>query len=358
MSGSNLARAYRRTLSTAAPSAGRWRNYVLAAGAAISLLGFGSIIVKAGDDSGVYDIARQYSNARGAPRFQLPRIFQPSARAVPATASSYAPVYPYAAPATGKRSVDRPRREAHAALRSSPKSIKVSLSHPRGRDGASDLSISIANRTSYCVRSCDGYFFPIGTPESGDLSAHESACSRACPGAETSVFVAASGSAGIDDAVNRRGQRYQATQTAFNHRTQVDSACTCTGAPGRARNYSILNDFTLRPGDLVMSREGLKVFRDTEVFPYRAQNFTKASGVKLSASERRWLDSSEAASMRGMQGAKTSPSLKARIEQQINNVRGRPTAQEIGLRGIERSVSVSDGRQLRYVGPDSATVQR
>lgn len=364
MSGSEVVRAYRdRKPRIVQETSSRWRAPAMAMGVAAALMGFGSIIVQATDGASVYAVAKQYNNARGTPRFQLPQIFQPSPRPVVRTSLSYAPSPQGFLPtaATGKRSVDgarRARQVAHRNLKGSPRSIKVSPSQ-RSADHEEFAEAFLSSRTSYCVRSCDGFFFPIGNPDSGSIAAHEAACARACPGAETAVYVAAAGSKGIDDAINRKGQRYQATVTAFNYRTQLASACSCNGEPGTPRNYSVMTDFTLRPGDLVMSREGLKVFRDRESFPHRARNFQRADTARMSAQERRWAQSTEASSMRSMSGARISPTLQARIAQQVQAAKGASRLSELGLRGTEKTIALGNGRQLRYVGPDlGGTVAR
>ena len=354
MSGSEIVRAYRgrNTVQPKAQSPA-WRMPALAMGVTASLVGFGSIIVRAADDSGVYEVAKQYSTARGGPRFQLPQIFQPSPRPIVRTSLSYAPVARALMPMapTGKRALDAPRNVKRIAERKA-KSSSVRTAVAKAMDSAEFTESYLSSRTSYCVRSCDGFFFPIGNADTGSTAAHEASCARACPGAETAVYVAAAGSKGIDDAINRKGQRYQATVTAFNYRTQLSAACSCNGAIGAARNYSVLTDFTLRPGDLVMSREGLKVFRDSDSFPHRPKNFGQADAARLSAQEKRWAQSSEAASMRGMTGGKLSPSLQQRITRQVEAAKGKSALAEHGLRGFNTTIALGDGRQLRYVGPD------
>lgn len=361
MTGSETVRAFRQQLAKrqspgaaprqAASKPAFWRKPVVLAAVAVSLVGFGSIMVQAGDNAGVYEVARQYTRASGGPRFQLPQIFAPAPRPAVRTSLSYAPLYPGVAalPSTGKRTLDRQRRDSRLNDREGQtKQAKSSKSTPL--DHKDFQAAYLRSRTSYCVRSCDGFFFPIGNADTGSSAAHEAACVRACPGAETSVFVADAGSKGIDDAFNRRGQRYQATQTAFNYRTQLDAACSCNPA-GVPRNYSVLTDFTLRPGDMVMSREGLKVFRGTEKFPYRSAHFGNAGSVKMSARDRRFVQQADAASLREMGGsrARRNAPLEVRIAAQVGQVRGLSTV--IDLRGVQSHVAMSDGPQMRYVGP-------
>ena len=354
MSGSDLVRAYR---SRSTEHSGRftlssWRGRAVAFGVAVSAIAMGSIIVKAADDSGVYAVAGQYNPVRSAVRaVQLPSIFMPRQPQVVRTSLSYAPVFQSLMPAvaTGKRDVDSLRNEQRrSAISGTARKVKIAPSPARERDDEDFAESYLDSRTSYCVRTCDGYFFPVGTPAGGDLAAHEASCQRACPSAETAVYVAAAGSTGIEAAVNRQGKRYDTLKTAFNHRTQLDNACTCNAGP--AKNYSVMTDFTLRKGDLVMSREGLKVFRGAEQFPLRNSHFAQADTSKYSAEERRLLQRIEAASMRGNASGNLSPSLKARIAEQVNGPR---TVAVPAPRTVAAARKVQHGgREMRYVGPD------
>lgn len=314
----------------------------------------GTIIVKAADDSGVYEVAKQYNPARAAVRAaaQLPRVFYAQPAPMVRTSLSYAPTFQslFPAPATGKRSVDSARNDSRrATVSGTTRSVQISPKPSREIDDEDFAEAFLSSRTSYCVRSCDGFYFPVGNPDGGDLAAHESACARACPDAETAVYVASAGSKGIEDAVNRKGVRYEALKTAFNHRTQYDNACTCNSSK---RNYSVMTDFTLRKGDMVMSGEGLRVFRGTETYPYRKADFGRPETAKLSAAERASLEKLEAASLRGPASGQLSSSLKARISAQVNAVRPQSGA---GVNKMTTNVArkiVQDGREMRYVGPD------
>ncbi len=116
-----------------------------------------------------------------------------------------------------------------------------------------------------------------------------------CPGAETVLYsVARQGS--IEDAVNARGQTYTALRTAFRFRQGVDRTCSCqaNATQGLAR-LPVTHDPTLRPGDVVVTEEGARVFRGGARFPYRAQDFVAARAYgRLPADLRRRVDEIEA----------------------------------------------------------------
>ena len=349
MVGADLVRDFRDKKSTENP-ARRFsiRTIFLLACAAICALAFGSILVKAGDDSGIYDTVRSSANGRPFARTTpFPQIFASAPRPVVRTSLSYAPIFDSLAPRglshdplAPQPKASAPRREKSSAAR------KVS-----DKDFAEGV---LNSRMSYCVRTCDGYFFPVGNPDTGSLGAHEAVCDRMCPAAETAVYVAPAGSKGIEDAVDRKGARYESIRTAFNHRTQYDKACSCSGnGVGVGRNYSVMTDFTLRDGDYIMSREGIKVFRNKDQFPHRKDAFAKADLSKLGAAERKALESLEASSTRGNGSTIVPPGLRARISAQVNAGKpSQPAAPLVQAALAGQSRKTNDGKDRRYVGPD------
>lgn len=106
----------------------------------------------------------------------------------------------------------------------------------------------------FCVRTCDGKFFPVQTRPG--MSAAES-CNSFCPATPTKVF---SGS-NIDTAVAADGTRYDDLDTAFAFREKLAAGCTCTGkSPGGLAAMDVNKDPTLRPGDIVATKTGLVAF--------------------------------------------------------------------------------------------------
>ena len=106
----------------------------------------------------------------------------------------------------------------------------------------------------FCVRSCDGHFFPVQAH--AGMSAAES-CHAFCPASQTKVYSGGT----IDNSVAGDGSRYSDTENAFVYRQQLVSGCTCNGHDqfGLAR-MDIDNDPTLRPGDVVATKSGLAAF--------------------------------------------------------------------------------------------------
>jgi hypothetical protein len=170
----------------------------------------------------------------------------------------------------------------------------------RPRDNAeqarSDSGENVGGPRAYCVRTCDGFFFPMGPATAGSArDAQQASCNAMCPGAETVLYsVARQGT--IEDATNARGQPYTALRTAFRFRQSIDRTCSCQSmaTSGLAR-LPVTHDPTLRPGDVVVTDEGARVFRGGARFPYRAQDFVAARAYgRLPADLRRRVDEIEA----------------------------------------------------------------
>jgi len=107
-----------------------------------------------------------------------------------------------------------------------------------------------------CVRLCDGFFFPSATSSGGD-----EACAAQCPDAPTARYTEPAGSDRIEDAVSTRGALYAALPVANRYQTTLDNMCACRHARAGGYSESLLNDPTLRKGDVVMTPKGFVGFQ-------------------------------------------------------------------------------------------------
>jgi hypothetical protein len=122
-----------------------------------------------------------------------------------------------------------------------------------GRSGVT--SGSNGGRTAYCVRTCDGRYFPL--PRHAGVSPAQM-CHSLCPTSKTMVF---SGSR-IAHAVAPNGTRYADLKSAFAYRDRVVKNCTCDGKDGLGlAQLDAGTDPTLRPGDIVATNEGFVSYR-------------------------------------------------------------------------------------------------
>jgi Protein of unknown function (DUF2865) len=106
---------------------------------------------------------------------------------------------------------------------------------------------------AYCVRTCDGRYFPISVPDDQSRAA---LCNSFCPASETKVVYGSN----IDDAVTESGKVYSELPNAFRYRNELVAGCTCNGKDqiGLAP-VNIENDPTIRKGDIVAGADGLMV---------------------------------------------------------------------------------------------------
>jgi Protein of unknown function (DUF2865) len=137
-----------------------------------------------------------------------------------------------------------PRREAPRAY-----------ADPYPGFGPSDRRSESGGPGTYCVRLCDGRYFPL--PRSGGASAAQ-LCSSFCPAATTRVFSGGS----IDYATASDGTRYANLQTAFVYRDKIVADCSCNGRdPYGLATLNPEADPTLRNGDIVATNQGFVAYQ-------------------------------------------------------------------------------------------------
>jgi Protein of unknown function (DUF2865) len=123
---------------------------------------------------------------------------------------------------------------------------------------------------AWCVRSCDGRYFPLSSPSDQSPAA---TCHSFCPASDTMVVHGSS----IEGAATESGKPYSELPNAFRYRNELVAGCTCNGhdqvglAPVR-----IEDDPTVRKGDIVAGADGLMVV-NRAVGKHAALNFSPAS---------------------------------------------------------------------------------
>ena len=109
--------------------------------------------------------------------------------------------------------------------------------------------------TGYCVRLCDGRYFPV--QRAGDVSP-DNLCNAFCPASKTKVYYGGN----IDHARASDGKRYEDLETAYEYRERIVPDCTCNGKdPGGLVALDAASDPTLRPGDMIATKDGLMSYR-------------------------------------------------------------------------------------------------
>jgi len=85
---------------------------------------------------------------------------------------------------------------------------------------------SLGGRRLVCVRTCDGFFFPISNLPNGRESADEM-CQALCPGTEAVAFSMPSGDHALERAVSTSGKPYTQLPNAFKYTKSFDPSCAC-----------------------------------------------------------------------------------------------------------------------------------
>jgi len=124
---------------------------------------------------------------------------------------------------------------------------------------------------AYCVRTCDGRYFPL---PAADNQSRAASCSALCPASETKIVHGSS----IDNAATENGKPYPELPNAFRYRNELVAGCTCNGKdPVGLASVKIEDDPTLRQGDLVAGQDGLLVAGRGADRRGAALNFSPAS---------------------------------------------------------------------------------
>ncbi|MFD2181190.1 DUF2865 domain-containing protein [Rhodoplanes azumiensis] len=181
-----------------------------------------------------------------------------------------------------------------------------------------------------CVRTCDGYYFPISFQTNPSRFADdEQACQKLCPAAEVQLFTHRNPGEEIGQAVSLAGRAYRDLPTAFKYRTSLDQqACSCR-KPGQswAQALGVTPDTTIERGDIVVTEEKSKAM---------AQPRTDAQGRPIPAARK-------PATGPGTSGATAA---------------GGPTPGAATAPSADASAGSSPATPIRNVGPTYVPAQR
>jgi hypothetical protein len=124
---------------------------------------------------------------------------------------------------------------------------------------------------AFCVRTCDGRYFPL---PASDNQSRAASCNSFCPASETKVVYGGT----IDNAATETGKPYSELPNAFRYRNEIVAGCTCNGKDQIGLvPVKIENDPTLRKGDLVVGAGGLMVAGRSADRRGASLNFSPAS---------------------------------------------------------------------------------
>ncbi len=134
-----------------------------------------------------------------------------------------------------------------------------------GRGESSEPSSDLANPLvqggtvrTVCVRTCDGYYFPISyATNASRFATDEKACQRMCPAAEVMLFSYPTEGGDVANATSPSGQTYSSLPNAFKYRQAFDSACSCKRA-GQSWADAVGKDEQVEAGDILVTEDRAK----------------------------------------------------------------------------------------------------
>lgn len=128
----------------------------------------------------------------------------------------------------------------------------------------------------FCVRTCDGYYFPL--IKSSNATRQQS-CEFACPSAPMEIYEGSS----IEQARNHRGERYASLANAFSFRDKAKENCSCNN-PASSQAFFVKlasADPTLRSGDVVVEPTGAFVYSGKRLVPLARADISSHNRARL-----------------------------------------------------------------------------
>src|SRR6266478_296650 len=161
--------------------------------------------------------------------------------------------------------------------------------------------VASASGPAFCVRSCDGKYFPLARGNATPVQM----CQAFCPASATKVFFGSS----IDGAYASGGERYADSENAFAYRKALRADCTCNGRdPAGLAPVDLTLDTSLRPGDVIATTDGLVAYSGVRAGDGQTAEFTPiASYPGLTAEVRARLGGMRVAPVRAEMIANDAP---------------------------------------------------
>jgi hypothetical protein len=120
---------------------------------------------------------------------------------------------------------------------------------------------------AFCVRSCDGRYFPLARGSATPVQM----CQAFCPASPVKVFFGGT----IDNAASASGERYAESENAFAYRKAMRADCTCNGRdPVGLAPVDLTLDSSLRAGDIIATTDGLVAYSGVKIGTGQTAEFT------------------------------------------------------------------------------------
>jgi uncharacterized protein DUF2865 len=112
-----------------------------------------------------------------------------------------------------------------------------------------------------CVRTCDGFYFPISfATVPSRFADDEKTCKSLCPASDASLFSYRNPGEDMTAAVSINGQPYSSSPNAFRYRTEFNPSCSCKAA-GQTWSDALKNiddKASVDQGDIIVTEERAK----------------------------------------------------------------------------------------------------
>jgi hypothetical protein len=135
--------------------------------------------------------------------------------------------------------------------------------NPGGGDGG-----AAGTYRTVCVRTCDGYFFPVSYSTVADhFGEDQRTCQRMCPASEAVLYSYRNSGEDITQAVSISGRTYTELPNAFRYRREFTPNCSCR-RPGQSWADALKNSddsSTLEQGDIVVTEQNSKALSQAPV---------------------------------------------------------------------------------------------
>src|ERR1700737_3445926 len=120
---------------------------------------------------------------------------------------------------------------------------------------------------AFCVRSCDGKYFPLARGNSTPVQM----CQAFCPASPTKVIFGST----IDGASSSNGERYADSENAYSYRKALRADCTCNGrGPAGLAPVDLTRATPLRAGNVIPATNGLVAYSGVRVGASQTAEFT------------------------------------------------------------------------------------
>jgi hypothetical protein len=131
-----------------------------------------------------------------------------------------------------------------------------------GAPGAADMGSQSGTYRTVCVRSCDGFYFPISfATVPARFPDDEKSCKALCPAADATLFAYRNPGEDMTQAVSINGQPYASSPNAFHYRQEFNPSCSCKAAgQSWADALKSIDDKAAaeQQGDIIVTEEGAK----------------------------------------------------------------------------------------------------